>query len=297
RLKPHAEMNAAPEFEAALGAALAGLPGWDFSATSRATFARTATLGLAHQDHWLADWIAAPHSARSRLADQQLANASAAIPAGHYAELLSGAIEAGKLYALEGNRVGEVRAQQLQVYAFQRLGRAADCRKAAERLVRNSALPSYPVLYSQVLIDEGACAGRLQDFAAAATAYRKAAGVSTRARLLQARIRAEGSQAELLAFTGEASAAWRESVAALDLCRAAACNTNQLYLLLSTLVDVAQQNGQAPLAAVLMRTAVANATLGTSMHHAFAVESLATIEGNAGEFAASERDFAQAFAL
>src|SRR6185312_4553435 len=35
RLKPHAEMNAAPDFEAALGAALAGLPGWDFSATSR----------------------------------------------------------------------------------------------------------------------------------------------------------------------------------------------------------------------------------------------------------------------
>ena len=297
RLKPHAEAGTAPAFETALGTALSGLPGWDASATSRAAFAQTAALGLTHKDHWLADWIAAPHTVRSRLADQQLADASAAIRVGRYADLLTDSLAAGKLYALASNRAGEVRARQLQVYALQRLGRAADCRQAAERLGREPVLAVYPVLFSQLLVDEGGCASRLEDFATAATAFRRADDISTQAGLSLARVRAEGSQAEMLADSGNASAAWRQSVMALGLCRTAVCNSGQHYLLLSILVDIAQQNGQQALAAVLMKTAIANAPSTTAINHAYAVENLATLEGNAGDFAGSERDFAKAFTL
>ena len=296
-LAAHATVSQTDGYEAALVLALEKLlPQWEGSDEVRSEVRRTAALGLAHHDHWLGDWIASAHTVTTQQADLHVSSAIAAAHAGHYQDLQTEAQKALALYARARNAPGETRARQLQVYALQRLGLARDCRDGAAKLAVGQALKWYPGIHAQLLIDEGGCEGRLEDYGSSLHHFREAEAVSLAARLPFANLTAIASEAELLTASGMDSAAWKRDATGVDGCERLGCGTRSEYSMLYNMVVIAQHLGEDHVAALLMRTAVRlSAATGNPVANAFAFETLATLEGKVGDYAGASRDFADAF--
>lgn len=285
-------------YEAALAAWVpARLAEWDASPASKAALEKLAAHGMTHHDAWLQDWLRGPHTPQSRQADTLLAQAAAAGRAAHPEELLSTAVLAQQRARQAGSRAAEFRARQLEVYALQRLVRSAECSQRATALLADPGLAAYATLRLQVLLDAGACAARQQDMAEAGRLMRQAQAAGEAAGLPDYTLRSTSSLAELATVTGRFTEAWQQDVQGLALCARLHCGPRSEYPLLYNMAQIASGQDERLIAALLMRSAVADAASNSVASRAYAVETLAAIEGAAGDAAGATRDFQQAYTL
>jgi CHAT domain-containing protein len=286
-------------YETALAEATQNLlPHWGDTPSGHARITQTAELGLRHNDRWLLDWVEANHTAMSIEADSHLSAAIAAGAGGEAQPSLAEAHRAIDLYTGSNQHPGLLRARLAELFALQRLGRVRDCLDSAARLESDPNVKSYSRMRVQLLLDEGACKGRDGDLAGARLDFAQANSLSLASGLPVVGLTAIASQAEVLRYVGMASAAWQLDVSGLKECMRINCPPGRKYPLLYNMVTSAQGLSQPHVAADLMRTAESLAgASGNPTTHAYAVEALATLTGRIGDYAASDRDFAQAFAL
>jgi CHAT domain-containing protein len=287
-------------FEAAQTEAIETLlPQWLASSSARERILQIASLGLRHGDHWLMDWIHGPHTAASNEADLQLAAAvTGGLAAGLADSSLAEARTAIGLYRKSGNAVGELRARQAELFALQRLGYTLDCLAHAASLQRAPGLRMYARMQIQVLLDEGSCAGRNGDFAAARSDFVRAEAVAAAARLPLGRITALRAHGELMQDLGMKSTAWREESSAAGACEEIHCGPGANYAVLYDMVLSALDLGDTRVAEDLMRTATEYARAsGNQATYAFAIEKLATLAGQDGNYSEAESDFDRVFAI
>lgn len=286
-------------YESALDQAASRLlPLWASSADARATITQTAALGLHHNDRWLLDWVNAPHTPASAEADTHLAAAVIAGNADQASTSLTEARLAGSAYRRVGNRPGLLEAQAVETFALQRLGQAQACIESAHRVVGNPEGARYARQRTKTLNELGACTARRGDFAAATTFFQQAESLSTAAALPASQSHALGALAETQEYTGLASAAWQSDVSLLQQCVQVPCSPARKYATLYNMVNSAQQLRQPYVAAQIMRTSEQFAkSTGVRITDAYAIEKLAVVEGEIGNFAAASQAFDQAFAL
>jgi CHAT domain-containing protein len=277
------------------------LPRWSDStdpagqADARAKLTQTANLGLLHQDRWLHDWIAAPHTKLAANADTHLATAVGAAAGGEAEISLTEARQALKLYTQAHNAPGRLRAAYAETYAYQRLGRSKDCIAAAISVTNGQNIDAYASIRAHALLDKAACAIRDGSFAAARRDAERVLTIAIISKLPQTHLLALSLQAGALHVSGKTSAAWQADVSGLRLCEQAACAPNRHYAFLYYMVRNAQDLALPFAAAAIMRIAVPIAADSKdAVTYAYALETLGLVEGRIGNFDASEHAFADA---
>lgn len=295
RLSAHSD--AVPDdYELALSKAIENLlPHWFQSPQDRTAISRIAELGRRHHDRWLPDWIAAPHTSASAMADEHLALALSAASRGEAQASLDEAKNAAILYRQSQNNPGLVRAQLAEVYALQRLGRARDCIDLADPLERQSQAREYAPLAAQILLQAAICQSRIGAFRTAQSDLSAAQSLSETGGLPHVRMNIGSMQADLLGVEGLTSAAWQAEVDGLATCDRIQCAPGVRYKFLDHMVRSAQDLNLLFTASVLMKNAAQLAAQSRDVvTHAYALETLATVTGRTGEYDASAHDFAEA---
>jgi len=299
RLSNHSSLPAPADplesdgYEAALADAIANdLPHWP---ESQAKLAPVAAMGLRHHDRWLADWIAAPHTALSQQADEHLSASVRAATGGVAETSLSEAQQAFALYMKAGNIPGRLRAEYAETYAYQRLGRDEECISGTISTEREDRIEQYSVLRGRALLDHSICQSRAGNLSAAQHTNDQVLSVAVDSDLPQLRLFAIFIHSSQLDIAGRPSAAWQVDTATLPLCVQLGCLPGRHYSFLYDLVSNAQTLGLKFTAANLMRTAVSFAAASTdTVTHAYALETLASVSGRNDDFETSANAFAEA---
>lgn len=271
------------------------LPHWGDSQQTRDRLIQIANVGTNHQDLWLQDWIAAARSARSIRGDTALANAVHMGTVGRAGDSLAQAKEAMLLYKRANNRPGELRAELAVVYALQRLDRARECLESSASLERDLGNKQYSWLRAQLTLEQADCEGLSGDFNKAQRNFEKSLALSDHAGLSQLHLRAIGSLALLLDIIGKPLAAWDLNTEGIKFCAQVKCPPIRHYQLLYNSASFAEELDLSHLAADEMLEAVrVAAQTGDITTHAYAVETLAVMQGRSGDYDASARSFAEA---
>ena len=271
------------------------LPHWTESNQDHDKLVRISASGVQHQDLWLHDWIAATHSSESIKADSFLSVAVQLGTAGSGNDSLTNAEHSLSLYRGAANKPGELRAELAVVYALQRLDRARDCLKAADGLDRDLGKRHYSWIRTQLALEEADCYGISGDFDQAQRSFARTLAISDATGLSQLHLRAMGSQALLLDLVGKPMASWQLNTAGIRLCAQVNCPPIRYYQLLYNAAFGADELGLSMVAAEVMSTAVPIAAqTGDTTTYAYALETLAAMEGRSGRFDASAKAFEQA---
>lgn len=297
RLSTHSDLTT-DDYELALKQVIENLlPHWSNSPNVRAIIVRVAQSGQLHHDRWLLDWIDSPHTSDAAIADQHLASAISAGDEGGAQFSFDDSISSADLYRHAGNKQGLLRAQLAEVYAMQRLGRSRDCLRLAGQIERQIHLGeySYPVVTGQTLLQDSICRLRMGDFAGARAVLAKALSIAGTAGLTELRINAISMQASLLSAEGMYGAAWQTDALGLGVCLQVQCTPSHEYKLVYHAVGDAEQLGLRLTAVQLMHYAVSLAADSRDViTHAYALETLALVEGRTGDFDLAARAFAEA---
>ncbi|WP_185827227.1 CHAT domain-containing protein [Edaphobacter aggregans] len=274
------------------------LPHWSNSPEARAKISQTAALGLSHHDRWLFDWIAANHSPISLEADYHLAAAVAYGEAGEAESSLTEARRAIELYTRANEHPGLLRAQFAEIYAFQRLGRAKECLQSIAIVKPKAALNNYAWLQSQLFVELGDCEGHIGKFEATQEDLERALALSKVFDLPLIRLRALSAEASFLDLRGMTTSAWRLDSIGLLLCRQLGCPPLRRYEFMYNMVMTAERLELPFVAGDIMRTGAHLAALfQDATEHAYALETLGTVIGQAGEYTESTQAFTQALAI
>ena len=248
-----------------------------------------------HQDTWPRDWIQGPSSSARAKADAQLSAAVSGLQAGHFDDILRASRTAIALYQGVSNRAGVLQARQFEVYALQRLGRNDECADKGASLLAESGIDRYPILRVETLLNASYCEIRLGHDALALAWEQQVQAIGAQDQLPQSSLRSISAQANMMSDNGMASEAWQRDAEALVACWRQSCSPRTKYAILYTMVQAAAQLGENHVATEVMHTGVDLLALsGTQVSRAYAVETLATVEGNAGDVTASAHDFQQA---
>jgi CHAT domain-containing protein/tetratricopeptide (TPR) repeat protein len=271
------------------------LPRWNDSQEVREKLAHISEVGALHSDRWLQDWIATPHTSASQPADSALAEAVRAGVAGNARDSLAKSREALKLYRRAANWPGQLRAQLAVTYALQRLDRAQDCMNAAVALDRELGNREYAWIRTQLALEEADCHGIAGDFDRAQRAFLQSLDLSSKSELVLLHLRALGSQALLLNLTGRPIRGWQMSIEGIRVCAAVDCPPIRKYQLLYNLAYGAEQLDLPDVAAEVMTAASRVAAhTGDVTTYAYALETLASMEGRSGQFDSSTHEFNEA---
>lgn len=282
-------------YESSLAVAVQLLSHWTESNQDHDMLLRISALGIQHRDLWLHDWIAATHSSESNKADSFLSAAVRLGTAGSGNDSLTNAERALSIYRGAANVPGKLRAELAIVYALQRLDRAHDCLKAAAGLDHDLGEKQYSWIRTQLALEEADCYGISGDFEQAERSFARTLAISDSAGLNQLHLRAMGSQALLLDLVGKPMASWQLNTEGIRLCAQVDCPPIRYYQLLYNTAFGADELGLSTVAAEVMSSAVPIAAqTGDTTTHAYALETLAAMEGRSGRFDASSKDFEQA---
>jgi CHAT domain-containing protein len=271
------------------------LPLWKVDPKVRAELAQIAKSGLGHRDVWLRDWLASVHTPLSEDGDRHLATAVLDGSAGNPQDSLAESQRALSSYEKAGNVPGRLRALLAESYAFQRLDRAHECLAVAADLEREPRVLRYAWIHTQLALEEGSCRGLSGEYDSAESSFNKTIALSIESGLEFLHIRALGARALLLDFRGTPIGAWQLNTEAMRLCTRTACPPVREYQILYNMAHSAENLGLHHVALELMRTGekVVSAS-GDVTAEAYALETLAIMSGNAGDYATSDSAFSAA---
>jgi len=290
------EVSAKPYEDALQVATEDMLPRWKASPAARMAIAIIARNGSIHGDHWLSDWVRAPHSLASERGDRQLAAAVRFGRQGDAQQSLRASLESVELYGAAKNRPGQARALLAEVYALQRLDRAEECLRLARMLRSRYGLGQYSWIQNQLSLEIASCQLLRGDYSRALQFFGRTIASSSDSRLTWLELRALGAKAQTLASMGNASEAIQLDSAGLDLCHRSSCPAIREFLFLYTMVNASKSIDLDNVALELMKTAASLAEeSGDLTTRGYAIENLALLEARMREFTNSERDLQRAF--
>jgi CHAT domain-containing protein len=271
------------------------LPLWTTSPVARAKIQQTAALGLHHHDRWLQDWIAANHTPTAIEGDRHLAAAVVASTAGEAEASLIEANRATEFYQKANQRPGLLRAELAETYSLQRLGRTDQCLRQVAGLTNAPLIANYSWMQTRTLEVQADCREMSGDFYAQQRSLERAISLSTNADLPLLHIRTIGEQTELAQSKGLNLITWQMTSDALHRCHVIRCPAINEYTFMYLLVKSAQSLKLPHVAAEVMRVATNLAgQTGNATTLAYALETLGTLTGRIGDYAASTEAFRQA---
>ncbi len=231
-------------------------------AVGAGTAARAAAETLAkvllsgHEDHWLADLLAATPSPAFSQAIASLARAISADAEGNVAQGLEAAAKAERGFERAGSVAGVFRAKLERIYALDRSGQAKQCLDAAEALLKPLAGRGYPALFVQLHLELAGCAGAVgrQDVQRRALAKALLLAGPSGYRVLQ--LRTLGYAAAIESYKGERSKAWGLDVEGLKLFWAASYPSMAAFQFYTQMAASAENAGQWNLCVAMNREVV-----------------------------------------
>jgi CHAT domain-containing protein len=117
-----------------------------------------------HGDSWLADFLRM-NPRRNLPATEELQRAISSNARNHHEEALRHLAVAKRLFTVQNNFPGMVRAEFEETYALQRLLKGTQCLERSKLLLQRLSSARYPWLRTQLLLEKATCENLVGDFA------------------------------------------------------------------------------------------------------------------------------------
>jgi CHAT domain-containing protein/tetratricopeptide (TPR) repeat protein len=186
-------------------------------------------LATSHGDSWLKEFLStrsSPHFERGAL---DLRNAILSSDQADYTRALTYAAESERLFRIDANVPGLMRAKFERIYALQFSNNGLDCAEQARLLEHQLANHQYLWIREQTMIEEGICRNLLGEFGRASTILRAAAEGATLGRYPLTSLRASVMQALVFWDAGKSALAWQKLRESAAHCWDSRCPDRTLY--------------------------------------------------------------------